>query len=841
MKFDIKKVGICFLFCLIFIVMSSVSVKAETIDLWVANGSLATSGELVGLERNSSFNDKSLVIEGSDYSTSTLARNITNYYLNWFRNIEESGWSDFALPCFKILYNNRQITTKTDPNTGHEVLDFKNAVSQTADYRLVNDKSSLVNILNSSSAAGYYYYSFEDINSNESNCEVVVEMVLGEDTYRFHILPKYSYLLQYAGLGDWSVNSKEKNNQSEGTIAYYQYNSSKNAIQLFEYLEKCALEGIVAGSIESGYNIGIPYSTTQRPLSDVMEVEGYGYEFINGTKISFTFGSFYSPLFGNMYLNQSPYLPTDLRASQQDPSYLKEDLWLDMIYDKRGELFKSGKIVIPETFIDFVFNLSDEYVNEQGYKLTDATIDNGATRYKFEGTKNPKNVMSYNIPLAVPYMFNVAGDMANLSTSNLKIIDGYTYCLYNDCIYNNSDMTRVASMEFEVGVPRKNIYLFHQILPGNEVGSTVQTGVALVGVFDECVVDYNITGLSTYDDYMANVYLTGRKVAFDNGYSDALNIREKNVNLLYTTSEAGKKAYLPLNVLFPIKVEESYLTIIQGLLSADIAINYPELTTDIRDALQYDTGVAFFEDLWDKGGDDNVSTHGEVPKTIRVVKLYIDFGKVVNQSKTIETVDADGNPIKKEQQGASKYAFYCVRNNAYLNDGDLIDWLKTDTAKSLTYVDAQTLLEKIEGQFRPDKLTYEDWKKMQEVKDYLQNEKDMWIVRAMNVMSLLMGVALIVFAILFMMAYWIDIFNTFTRFSILQTISFGNLYPVAEKDTIEMLPDTGTKVKYVTFKDVLILGLIMIAVGLIFMNVSSLVAFIMNIYDYIMFVLGGIA
>ena len=838
MKFDIKKVGICFLFCLIFIVMSSVSVQAETIDLWVANGSLATSGELVGLERNSSFNDKSLVIEGSDYSTSTLARNITNYYLNWFREIEEQGWSSFELPKFEIKYFEREITVEKKPAPDNsKYFEFHNAIESSQVFLLINDVDTLEDILENPKAAGYYINNLVDTSSRESNCEVVVEMTLGEDKYRFHILPLTSYLLYY---NDTTIGTTQKSSTTNNN-AKHQHISAKNAIKLFEYLEKCALEGIVAGSIESGYNIGIPYSTTQRPLSDVMEVEGYGYEFINGTKISFTFGYFYSPLFGNMYLNQSPYLPTDLRASQQDPSYLKEDLWLDMIYDKRSELFKSGKIVIPETFIDFVFNLSDEYVNEQGYKLTDATIDNGATRYKFEGTKNPKNVMSYNIPLAVPYMFNVAGDMANLSTSNLKIIDGYTYCLYNDCIYNNSDMTRVASMEFEVGVPRKNIYLFHQILPGNEVGSTVQTGVALVGVFDECVVDYNITGLSTYDDYMANVYLTGRKVAFDNGYSDALNIREKNVNLLYTTSEAGKKAYLPLNVLFPIKVEESYLTIIQGLLSADIAINYPELTTDIRDALQYDTGVAFFEDLWDKGGDDNVSTHGEIPKTIRVVKLYIDFGKVVNQSKTIETVDADGNPIKKEQQGASKYAFYCVRNNAYLNDGDLIDWLKTDTAKSLTYVDAQTLLEKIEGQFRPNKLTYEDWKKMQEVKDYLQNEKDMWIVRAMNVMSLLMGVALIVFAILFMMAYWIDIFNTFTRFSILQTISFGNLYPVAEKDTIEMLPDTGTKVKYVTFKDVLILGLIMIAVGLIFMNVSSLVAFIINIYDYIMFVLGGIA
>ena len=93
MKLNMKRVGICFLFCLIFIVMSMQQVYAEDIDLWIANGSIAQKGEQVGLEKSSAetslFNESCLVIEGADFSIDTLSRDVTNYYLNWFRSIEE--------------------------------------------------------------------------------------------------------------------------------------------------------------------------------------------------------------------------------------------------------------------------------------------------------------------------------------------------------------------------------------------------------------------------------------------------------------------------------------------------------------------------------------------------------------------------------------------------------------------------------------------------------------------------------------------------------------------------------------------------------------------------------
>ena len=61
--------------------------------------------------------------------------------------------------------------------------------------------------------------------------------------------------------------------------------------------------------------------------------------------------------------------------------------------------------------------------------------------------------------------------------------------------------------------------------------------------------------------------------------------------------------------------------------------------------------------------------------------------------------------------------------------------MRSDSAKSLAYVDAETLLDKIEGSFLADleEITYEDWNKMKEIEKELNSNKDAWLVRAFNV------------------------------------------------------------------------------------------------------------
>ena len=129
---------------------------------------------------------------------------------------------------------------------------------------------------------------------------------------------------------------------------------------------------------------------------------------------------------------------------------------------------------------------------------------------------------------------------------------------------------------------------------------------------------------------------------------------------------------------------------------------------------------------------------------------------------------------------------------------------------------------------------------MQDIKDELNYKKDTWLIRVMNVLSMIMGTILIIFAVLFMMAYWVDIFNTFSDISILHFISFGNLYPVADKMTESYLKNSMTNTKFVTFKDVVILAIIMIACGILFLNTFTLINFIVHVFNYLMFLFGGV-
>lgn len=787
--------------CTLFSLFSTISVYAAD-TVWVPT---LSADKLDADPKNWAFYTSETCDSVSSITVKNLGDKLAEYHMKWFRDVGESIFVDTTIPTFNVKYY----------------------LEKTSDSSQKKETEKTFNFLEVD-AAGLFTYSETDYKV--TGMDITLELKESETvtkTYIFKARP---------GSGNTKDNGKK----------------------MFNCLIDSSLRGTLAGSIEYGYNIGIPYSLTQRPISDLMELQGNGYEFKSVSSIAYTFGYFYHPFFGNMYLNKETYLPTKNLASKQSAetgeTLDKEDLWLKLIKDKKSSIFKNNNVEISTEFINFVNNLSADNVNEQGYKLTEVKIENGATRFNgVASSKEPKNVLSYNVPMAVPYIFGVTNETnARLATNNLRQIQDYIYCLYNDCIYDK-DMNRVASMEFEVGVPREKIYLFFQYVvsddttagsdPDTVKATTSKTGVALISVFDECVADYreNLPDKNAnVPEYMQNIYLTGRKVGFDNGYSDSIDIRQKNVELLYVSGESGKKPYYPLNIMFPTDVDYRMASDFLGAISAEVAESYKDLTDELRSVLKYPIEVEFFEDLWDK------KNHGEIPITNKAVKLYIDFGEVVNQSKVVKVKQDDGSgnivEVEKMEKGASKYAFYCIRNNAYLGDSDLLDWLKTDKAKSITYVDAQKLIDLIEGNFQGKltKLTYSDWKNMQDIKDELTYKKDTWLIRVLNVLSMIMGTILIIFAVLFMMAYWVDIFNTFSDVSILHFISFGNLYPVADKITESYLKNNMANTKFVTFKDVVILAIIMIACGILFLNTFTLINFIVHVFNYLMFLFGGV-
>ena len=754
----------------------------------------------------------------------SIGTSLTSTYCNAFKECAENDFTnlDFIGSC--SVSGNVQSWTYDDDNNinGIKVTDYNSEVSL-AEFSKV-----------------------ADVLSNPSNSVYTFTFKIGEKEYQLKSYTK-SYLT--------STNGYHEETRT-GTLG----EMAKNMEAFITFAQENVIKGIIAGSMGIGYNVGIPYSEKQVPLSSVMELSGNGYDFKNLNSVDFTFNYYYSPIFGRLYATKEPKLPTDT------------DGWIDYGMSKVSTFIRGSSVVLDRDFLDYTGSLSDEVINDRGEKITDkVNMVGGARRLNIAGSEDPKSVISYNMPMYVPYIYNITNGRGSLFMESLREIEGYEFCLYNDLIFpSDKGITEPIALMNEVmgnGTDSRNsLFLYRQNVEvetgetdadGKPVTEVQKMGIIMVAYFDECVVDPdpNIT------DDISNLYLTGRHVGFDNGYSDILDFKNPNSELMYATSDSGRVAFSPLNVSFPVPGIELESFTLYSLWHGDLATKYPELTAEVQELVKpftRDEMITYINnagDTLEKYGLESV--HSIVPDSVRVVRFFIDFGEIVKHSDGTAQEETSNpsnpsNPTNPTGTGGtnepsalnkgSKWAFYIIRNNRYVKDESLIEWLKTDDARAKSYVDAETLLAKITGDFTDSlgKLTYEDWKAMQSIKSELDYNKDTWLIRIFNVLSIVIGVFLIVFAILFMLAYWVDIFNTLTDFSILQFISFGNLYPIATDETgayLRSLHDS--KTKYVKFKDVLIIALCMIGAGILFMNVSFLVSIIVSMYNYILYTLGG--
>lgn len=630
---------------------------------------------------------------------------------------------------------------------------------------------------------------------------------------------------------------------------------TQNGLKLLEMIESSALEGLIAGSIGAGYNVATPYSTKQRPLTDVLELKGgYSetdengnetstvthYDFKSMSDVKYAFSSYYSPLFGEITAENLPQ---------------NRDEWIEYA-NKNPGFISNNSIVIAEDFSNFKGTFNASTVNQAGYKEAEGIkIDGGAKKFNVSGSEDPGSVLSYMMPMYSPYIFSMTNGVGELMMNHLKEIENYKLCLYDNNIYStietdeNGVMKKVSSMG-EMGIAQDYLYLYYTNIDiettdssGAATTKKGKKGVIIVAMYEECVVDTSNTAKennSGMDEItfqtLNNMYLTGRKIGFLNGYSDSLNFERQNAKLMFVRGESGDEGFLPKNTAFPVYGLELKGHHLETTLNGELAVELKEEVKNVEEFLN-----KLNELVKPKNNEEtieysfDIKSHGALPDSCEGVYFLTGFGKFFDKPHT------SGGEENTEIEG-SKYAFYIIRNNKYILDESLTNWLKSDSADALSYVKNEELLAKILGDFTPnlEKLTYADWIEIQKIKRNLQHDKDMWLVRVINVTSLVFGVFLIIFAILFMMAYWIDVFNTFTDFSILQFVSFGNLYPITDDSTLPYLVETKGETKFVKFKDVLILAIIMMALGILFMNTDKVIELIVNIYNYVMYVFGGV-
>lgn len=799
MKLELKRFSISLLFCLIFIVIfNSVDVYAKTYEGYITSSDIGDKyGSLYSTLNPTDGSTSGLVLDIEGIGSA-----IKKYHCEKFL---ESAENDFAELNFvakvKVEGDTRSYdhTNNPDGTTKSCVYDSDSV-----------DKEFPVTEMDTS------------FLSESSNSIFTITIELGDNTYILKTHTKKDALC-CSDSGKHKISNKNSlkyGGSAEKGDAWYQM--AVNAEKILEYFQECAIEGIIAGSVGAGYNVATPYSDGQLPLSEITEWTGYGRDFKKVGGVKYALSYYYSPIFGPLYVNKDPKIPTTTEE------------WIELGKNQSSTFIKGYDIILYSGFRDYALSLSDTQVNERGEKIVDKlTIDYGAKRMNIAGSKDPKSVLSYNMQIAVPYVFQVENMKAQLGTNYLRVMDKYTFNIYNDKIYNTDNNTQISD-DLEVttmyqvmgGYLDEYLYLFSQSVDvddGNGGTTTVKYGVILVGLFDETVVDTTEDFNSSFST--ANLMLTGRKIGLDNSYSDNLPIEGQNASLMFVRGRNTnlKSAYKPINSFFPVETGDLEIMNIRDTFTGLLHQTHPDLVDEVEEKLKPMEDTDFYNYINDK------NMHSQLPKHPKVVRFLIDFDQIY-----IDSPVEGGDPT-----ATGDYAFFFIRNNAYVNDESLIEWLKTDTAESLKYVYADELLAKILGDFtdKVTELTYQEWLAVQEIKGELQYYKDRWIIDVLNIVSMVLGVALMIFASLFILAYWIDIFNTFTDFSILQYISFGNLYSVSSDDMGFYMNQHQGNCKYVTFKDVLIIACIMIAMGLVFMNVQSIISFIIYIYSYLMGVL----
>lgn len=599
--------------------------------------------------------------------------------------------------------------------------------------------------------------------------------------------------------------------ENELRLLEMQYKIAVDAQEGFKAIYDSLRIGLIAGSVGSGYNVGTVYSTNQLPLSDVLEEneEKTAYDFKNANAMKTTFSYYMNPLLGRVdFTNKEK--PTDIAG------------WKKIVDDLTTNFIDGTDVVISDKFTSFSSGLTDKGLNSEGLKITKTVkFVNGITALKDVGAStNPKSVIDYKMKIAYPYVFYKVGSNYKLLTNSLRIDENYLYCLYDQYI-RDYDMNLVTNLT-ALKMSDSELFLYYQI---DTTGKYI--GVVLIGVFDECVID-------TSDSNNGVLYATGRKIGFNNGYSDVLHFNEANRELMYSKmdGESGKQGFRPKNVAF-LPSDEN----IEKIQHNKTVI--PQAIIEGQDEI-YPLDISNSENI--KSQLSQMQNHDVINSDPSAFELNILFTSIINQSGAKELENVTNKEKVLKEKGLMQYGFVILRNNRVINDAELIAWLKTEKARSYPYVDAAALLAKITGDFLGDveKLSYEDWRSMQSIKAQLQQNKDLWLIRLLNIMMIVMGVGLIIFAVLICLAYWIDIFNTLADFSILQFISFGNMFPVESKDLIPYVSESKGNIKYVTFKDVLFIAGVCVAVGVLFMNSSTVVTTIIYLYNYILAIFRGL-
>lgn len=127
-------------------------------------------------------------------------------------------------------------------------------------------------------------------------------------------------------------------------------------------------------------------------------------------------------------------------------------------------------------------------------------------------------------------------------------------------------------------------------------------------------------------------------------------------------------------------------------------------------------------------------------------------------------------------------------------------------------------------------LSYEEQQRVEELNDAMVTRAELSIWSNIYTFSSFMGILVLVYSLLLLIAFYIDIFNSLSEMSLLQRLSFGSMYPVGSKTDSEFLGDLnkGDKVHYITHAGIWLSFAIGVMASAIFLNLRGIVEIVIQ-------------
>lgn len=282
---------------------------------------------------------------------------------------------------------------------------------------------------------------------------------------------------------------------------------------------------------------------------------------------------------------------------------------------------------------------------------------------------------------------------------------------------------------------------------------------------------------------------------------------------------------------FGIDIKDLYLsqyTMDKEKIGVIVPLGYKEVvknTLPIGDGLYYTGRFLRFGNDYSgklKLNDKNKDIFSVETKTISKVGIEIRNFAFLPKANINNAVDHVGVSAKEGEFKVEidfidtdvARGFVMYRNNAYIDSKEFLDWLDSSTAKSMTDVKAEELLKLIKGDLKVDsqELTYEDWKRIDEIKKELEFDKKGKFLYLSSSILVFIGWLIGVYANILVLVYFIDI-NLNLEKPILTVLTFNRYFPISNKDIDLVGRSSGYK--YISLKGVLLLWFIYMSVMLL--------------------------